>query len=263
MRAYLALLSARFRALLQYRSAALAGLGTQIFWGLIRSMIFTAFYQASSAPQPMTLGQTISYVWLGQAMLLIIPWNLDRDVGRMVRTGDVAYELLRPVDLYWAWYVRAVALRIAPVLLRCAPMFVAALLFFGLQPPASFASAIAFLGSISAAVLLSAAITMLLNVSLFWTVSGEGAVRLLPSAVMLLSGMIIPLPLLPDWARHIVAWLPFRGLMDVPFRLYLGHAPPAQALRLIAGQLAWTAALVIGGRALIRRGLRRAVIQGG
>jgi ABC-type uncharacterized transport system permease subunit len=35
MTAYRALISARFRTLLQYRAAALAGMGTQLFFGLI------------------------------------------------------------------------------------------------------------------------------------------------------------------------------------------------------------------------------------
>ena len=55
MRPYLAVLSARFRLLLQYRVAALAGFATQLFWGFIRVMIFGAFYRASAAAQPMTL----------------------------------------------------------------------------------------------------------------------------------------------------------------------------------------------------------------
>ena len=47
MKGYTALVSAHFRTLLQYRAAALAGLGTQLFWGLIRVMIFEAFYSAN------------------------------------------------------------------------------------------------------------------------------------------------------------------------------------------------------------------------
>ena len=43
MRAYWAIFSARFRALLQYRAAAAAGCVTQVFWGLIRVMIFAGF----------------------------------------------------------------------------------------------------------------------------------------------------------------------------------------------------------------------------
>ena len=39
MSAYAAVFAARFRVLLQYRAAALAGLGTQVFWGLVRVAI--------------------------------------------------------------------------------------------------------------------------------------------------------------------------------------------------------------------------------
>ena len=51
MRPYWAVFSARFRVLLQYRVAALAGCGTQLFWGLIRMM---SFYESSTAaPRPL------------------------------------------------------------------------------------------------------------------------------------------------------------------------------------------------------------------
>ena len=67
MSSYAAILSANFRTLLQYRSAAIAGLVTQIFWGLIRVMIFEAFYRSTTTEQPMTLNEviTIRLAWAG------------------------------------------------------------------------------------------------------------------------------------------------------------------------------------------------------
>jgi ABC-2 type transport system permease protein len=62
MRPYLAIISARIRMLLQYRAAALAGFATQLFWGWIRVMVYTAFFAASKSPQPMSLQDTITYV---------------------------------------------------------------------------------------------------------------------------------------------------------------------------------------------------------
>jgi hypothetical protein len=50
VRPYLAIVGARARVLLQYRAAALAGVATQCFWGLIKIMILTAFYGMASAP---------------------------------------------------------------------------------------------------------------------------------------------------------------------------------------------------------------------
>ena len=263
MRAYLAVFSARFRALLQYRAAALAGLATQIFWGFIRMMIFAAFYRSTDAPQPMTLDEVITYVWLGQALLLLLPWRPDPDIRQLVRTGNVAYELLRPIDLYNLWYARAIAQRIAPAMLRCVPMAVLAALFFGLGAPASLASCAAFALSIAAAVLLSSAIATLLSISLLFTIEGRGVQALSTSMVNIFSGAIIPLPLFPDWFIPICEALPFRGLIDTPFRLYLGHIPPDAVWSAVGHQLLWTGLLVIAGRAILAFATRRLVVQGG
>ena len=109
MISYRAIVSARFRTLLQYRAAALAGLGTQLFWGLIRVMIMEAFYLSSNSSQPMGIEDVITYIWLGQAFLGLQPWNMDPDLKTFIRSGGVSYELLRPLDLYANWYSRAIA----------------------------------------------------------------------------------------------------------------------------------------------------------
>ena len=259
----MALVSAHFRTLLQYRAAALAGLGTQLFWGLIRVMIFEAFYSANVNAQPMELSQVVTYVWLGQAFLVMLPWNVHRDVQALIRSGGVSYELLRPLDLYTAWYSRALAFRSAPTLLRAAPLLTVAGLFLGMEAPASWSAAVAFAVAMAGALLLSCAITTLLTISLMWTVSGQGVTQLMTAAVTVFSGNIVPLPFFPDWAQPVLSFMPFRGLADAPYRLYLGHIPPGDLPSHLAHQLAWVIALVLLGRWALSRGLRRMVIQGG
>ncbi len=58
-------------------------------------------------------------------------------------------------------------------------------------------------------------------------------------------------------------FLPFRGLVDSPYRLYVGYAQPAEVLGLLLQQLGWAAAIILGGILLMRRGLRRLSINGG
>ena len=181
----------------------------------------------------------------------------------MVRTGGVAYELLRPLDLYWQWFCRALAWRTAATSLRAVPMFIVAGLFFGLRLPASPACFAAYVLSMAGAVALSCAVTNLLNVSMMWTISGQGISQLLPAAVYVLSGMVIPIPLFPDWAQGVLEFLPFRALVDTPIRLYLGHIPLSELVPVLAHQLAWVLAFVALGRWLLARGTRRLVVQGG
>lgn len=264
MRAYAAILSARFRLLLQYRAAALAGLGTQIFWGFIRVMIFGAFYAAAGdAPQPLRFAQVVTYIWLGQAMLRMLPsWN-DGELQAMIRSGNVAYELVRPVDVYNLWYARAIALLTAPMLLRAVPMLAMALLLFGMQLPASLEAGAAWALCTLGAALLSASIVTLLNITLLWTLVGDGVRALAGFASWLLSGIVVPLPLFPPKAQVVLEALPFRYIMDVPFRLYVGDIPAGQAAALFLQQLVWTAVLALIGRWILSRGLRRVVVQGG
>jgi ABC-2 type transport system permease protein len=267
---YLAIVSARFRILLQYRAAALAGLWTQIFFGFVLIMVYEAFYRSTDRPQPLAFPQLASYVWLGQALLATLPWNADPEIRAMVRSGAVSYELCRPVDLYSLWFARAVAQRTAPTLLRAVPMAVFAMVLlpwlgmpeWRLAPPAPLAG-LAFALSLIAAIALSCAISTLVHISLLWTVTGEGIVMLMTAVVSLCSGLLIPLPLFPDAVYAVLRWLPFAGVADLPYRVYTGSVPLGELGLVLARQVAWTIALVALGRHLIGRGIRRLVVQGG
>jgi ABC-2 type transport system permease protein len=129
LRPYLAVLSARFRMMLQYRAAALAGMGTQVFWGLVRVMVLEAFYRSATSATvlPMNLREVCAYLWLGQAFLAMLPWNIDLEIRQLVRNGAIAYELARPADLYWLWFARSLAWRTAPTTLRAIPIFLFAM----------------------------------------------------------------------------------------------------------------------------------------
>ena len=61
----------------------------------------------------------------------------------------------------------------------------------------------------------------------------------------------------------MVEWLPFAAMQNMPLRIYCGNIMGADAAVGIALQLFWLAALLLAGKLLMRRALRRVVIQGG
>ena len=91
---YLSIVRARFALMLQYRAAAFAGFATQCWWGAIKVMVLAAFY-AGATQQPINLAQAITYTWLGQGLLGLLPWQADAEISEAVETGNVAYERLR------------------------------------------------------------------------------------------------------------------------------------------------------------------------
>lgn len=263
MRAYLAIFRARLGTLCQYRIAALAGLGTQVFWGIVKIMILQAFYMHSLSPQPISLEQVITFIWIGQALLQLLPWNFDKEIESQIKTGNVAYELIRPLDIYWLWFYRSMALRFIPTVMRSLPLVLIAAFFFGLTAPVSWQAGSLFSVSVLFSTLLSTAITTAVMITLFWTISGEGIQRLLPHITMLLSGLVVPLPLFPAWMQPFLSLQPLRGIIDIPCRLYTGVIPVSEALYYLGFQLVWLFIFVTGGKWLMHKALRQVIIQGG
>ena len=269
LRPYHAVFRARFQLLLQYRAAALAGFGTQCWWGAVKVMVLAAFFRASTAP--MTLSQAIDYVWLGQALLTMLPWSVDQEIARMVRTGDVAYERLRPLDTYAFWYARAAARRTATPLLRAIPMVITSAFLlrwvgassWALNPPASVNAAMLFVVSMALVVALSSAVSTMMDVITVATLSERGVVTLIGPLIIVFSGNLIPLPLFPDWMQTFLRLQPFAGLLDTPFRIYTAHLTGADAWFALARQAVWIVLLVVLGRAMMKRVAARLQSQGG
>lgn len=267
MRAYLAVFKLRMLLGLQYRVAALAGITTQFFWGIMMIMIYDAFYSHASAAAPISLNDLISYLWLQQSFLaFIMLWYRDMEIFNMITGGNIAYELCRPSDLYGFWYAKLIAQRLSGALLRCSPILLVALLLpepYGLDLPPSWMSLLLFLVTLALGLLVLVAISMFIYISVFYTMSPMGSLLMIGVFGEFFAGLIIPVPLMPPWLQPIVYTLPFRYTSDFPFRVYSGHIPAAEALWGILVQLVWLAALLWTGRLWMRRALRRIVIQGG
>ena len=155
------------------------------------------------------------------------------------------------------------AFQLTPTLLRSIPLLLIALLFLDMNLPVSVEAAGAWILSLIGALLLSTAVTLLISISLLWIISGDGVSQLSPAIVTFFSGMVIPLPLSPDWAQPLFYLLPFRGIIDAPSRLYMGHIPPGEVWRVLLHQWVRLILLIAIGRWVLSKGTRRLVVLGG
>lgn len=272
LRPYLATFQARFQLMLQYRAAAVAGFFTQSWFGGVLIMVLAAFYNAGRGHEvPLSLAQSISYTWLSQAFLVIVPWGGDPQVTAAVREGRVGYDRLRPVDAYSYWFAGTTGHVVSRILPRAAMICAFAGLalpllgvgVWGLRAPASPLALGLFVAAILLALLLSSAIVVLLNLMAVLTLDNRGLASMATAAGILLSGNLLPLPLYPDWARMALFLQPFAGLMDIPFRIYVGQLQGSWALAGLAVQAGWIVILIAVGRLSIGGVLRRLQVQGG
>ncbi|MBC7320606.1 ABC-2 family transporter protein [bacterium] len=265
MKGYLSILKVRFLMLLQYRVPAIAGIFTQFFFGFVRIMVFQAFYSSVINTQPISLAQTVTYIWITQALFRLLPWEGDSEVQEIIKSGNLAYELVRPLDLYNLWLFRAIAQRLAPTLLRSIPLILIASLLpsrYSLELP-SLIALLSFIPTLALAFVLSATITVLMNIFTLWTISGDGINRTIPAIVLLFSGSLIPIPLFPSWMQPILKYMPFPGLLDTPVRFYTGNLSINELSNYITIQIFWISVLIILGRILLKIKLKSIIVQGG
>lgn len=267
IRKYLSILRVRFTNGMQYRAAALAGVVTQFAWGGMYLILYHRFYQSGSGVFPMDMQALSAYIWLQQAFLaLFMVWNMDHDIFELITSGNVAYELCRPCDLYSMLLFQTLGSRLAKAVLRCFPILIIAAFLpspYGMCLPSSWQAAGLFTLSFSLGALVVAAFCMLIYISAFFTISPMGVRIIAVSVVDFFSGSIIPLPFFPEKLQVVFSLLPFGSMQNAPFRIYGGDLAGAQALASILIQVCWLFVLLLLGRLFMKKALKRVVIQGG
>jgi ABC-2 type transport system permease protein len=245
-------------------------MSTNVFWGFVHSTVIIVFYtysQNAGQGSGLTLTQAVSYIWLGQIIMHLLPtYSMDPEIKEKIQSGNVGVELCRPLDLYAHWYTRSAASRLGPFLLQVTPVVIIAMLMPGpykLQAPASLAALAASGISLVMGLALSCAIISITYALLLHIAWGDGPVMIAMTTVHLLSGLYLPLPLWPEWAQGFLRLQPFAGMLDMPIRFYVGSLDPGAIWGILALNSAWAFILILGGWLWTRRSLTRLVIQGG
>ena len=188
-----------------------------------------------------------------------VAWQLSEDI----QSGAMAMRLLRPLHpgfAYAAHHLAAIPFRSAIAL----PVAGILLLSTGASALTTDPLQLALvLPSIGLAWLLTFASLFALGALAFFLTQTMAFGTLYFGLYSLFSGYLLPLDLLPSWITTLARWLPFRFMLSAPVELLTRSLDPGQLARLLAGQLAWTLAMVGIALAVWRAGVKRFEAVGG
>jgi ABC-2 type transport system permease protein len=245
-----------------YPAATVAGAFTNTIFGFIQAYVLLAVYRHRTNVGGFDPADTVTYVWLAQALIMpvyIFGWQ---EFALRIRDGSIVTDFARPLDPQRYWLAFDLGRAPYHFISRGVPPFVVGAFVFQLHYPTPV-HALLFLVSLTLAVVVSFGFRFLYNSAAFWLLDFRGVLTMALVLSMFFSGMVLPLQFFPHWLGAPARALPFASIMQTPIDVFLGRHPPLVLAGLILEQAAWALALLGLGRLALRAGGRKLVVQGG
>lgn len=268
IRIYSSYFKIKFLNEIQYRTAAIAGISTQLVWAGMYIMLYTAFLKDGSTSD-FSIRQMTTYIWLQQAFFAFFNiWNIDRDIEEQCRLGDIATELVKPINLYSIWHARSLAKKTAMVSLRALPILIFSIMpFLGqyqLMPPKSVLALVISVITMILSVLVMISFIMIMYGIILKTVTSNGIKSMFGLIMDFASGGLIPIPFMPEFIINILKFTPFYYMQNVAFNIYNGYINSAgEIIKILILQICWIILLTYIGKRMINKQIAKVVVQGG
>ena len=263
MRLFWELSKLSFQRHLAYRAAILAGLLTNFFFGLLRAAVLLALYQAQPEVAGISVQAALTYTGLTQAIIAYVSIFGWYDLMRSVYSGEIASDLLKPMDYFTFWLAQDVGRALTHLLLRGVTIMLIYASIFEITLPASPGRWAALGLALILGLLVSFAWRFLVNLAAFWTPNAVGVGRFAFGITWVMSGFFMPLRFFPDWFVTGCHLTPFPAMVNTIVEIYLGLLSGSMIIRALLEQTLWLIILILAGQLVLRAGVRRLVIQGG
>ena len=250
------------KVFLQYQSWIWMEMAVQLVWLVLLNAFWRAVYVDQAAINGLPLTLTLNYILLAQVVGGILQSDAFWTVGRLVRDGTVAIELLRPLDLQLRIYAEVLASSLLTLLLKT-PLLLVSIFGFGVTLPDHVGVWAAFLLTLLGGQAILFCVDWIFSCAAFYTTEVWGLAVLREGIVTFFAGVLLPLTLMPDWLRTIAELLPFAQALAVPVGLLSGMTPLSAVGGIVLLQAGWLALLIPLSRFVFSRAVRRVVVQGG
>jgi len=263
MRIYLELGIRAFRQLFAYQAAMLAGIFTNSIFGIMLSAVYVALYtsqEAGASVGGFTSNQTVTYVWLGQALIApVMLWGWW-EITNTIRTGAIVTDMLKPMSFFGYWWSRDAGRALGHILLRGLPTLIVGAILFDLNYPDSASTYLAFGLSVWLAIFVSFCFRFIMNLWGFWVLDHRGIAGISNVMIGVFSGHLLPLAWYPDAIRDVLNMLPFRAIVMLPVEIWLGQVSVMYGIGL---QAFWCVVMLFTALWLNSVAERKVVVQGG
>lgn len=252
-----------FLTMLAYRTRYFVGITTYIIYISVNYFIWKAIFAHGTQLGSYSFNQMMAYITIGWISRSFYYNRLDSEIAQKVVKGDLALDLLKPVDFQWMQYSRTFGEAIFRLFLFSLPTFGVALLLYPISLPQHVGTYLLFTIATFNAFLLFTTINYIVGLMAIPFRNIEGLMYAKGNLLLFFTGLMIPFEFLPGILKPILTWLPFGGISYIPLNIYLEKMSSQEILVGFGIQVAWILCLHYIGRGLYQYFTRKVIIQGG
>jgi ABC-2 type transport system permease protein len=199
----------------------------------------------------------------GEFAAYYIVWTLVRNMNialtpwaweERIKQGELAGMLLKPMHPIHFDLAFLAGWKVVVIILWLPLAFFLSLLFhptFETRP----SDIVVFFIAIWGAYLIRSLMLWMLGLVTFWTTRVGPVFDVFFTAELLLSGRLVPMSLMPDWAQTLAFYLPFQWTFGFPIEALIGQLSMEQLIGGLLMQLLW----IVIGTVIVMTGWRFAV----
>jgi ABC-2 type transport system permease protein len=238
---YVTAMRTHIQAEFQYRVATYMYLIGMVAEPVIYLVVWTTIAESH--------GGSVQGITAGQFAAYYIVWTLVRNMNIVftpygwewrIREGHFSGLMLRPLHPIHYDLADFAGGKFIWVLLYL-PIAVGLALIFHPTFDVSPFELVVFFFAIWGAYLIRSMALWLLGMITFWTTRGSAIFETYMMIELLMSGRLVPLPLMPDWAESLANWLPFKWTFYFPIQVLVGNLSNASLIGGLGMQALWTA----------------------
>lgn len=225
--------------------------------------IWMAIYKFDSIINDVSKDQIVTYLILSRIIYTQITYGFIPRIGRMIHSGSISMELLRPMNFMNMVSLQRAGDFIAFSTMTAIPTLIICSLTLGMQLPKSLCAGVCFILSLVMALAISFFFDFVVGLMTFYTNYSWGLQAFQESFIALFSGALIPITFFPGWLKVLTNFLPFQQMSYTPVSIYLGIVKGPQIYEVLLTQVMWLVIMYFFAKAFFSFAIKKVTIQGG
>lgn len=246
-----------------YLNAVWANALSKVVYLYMQFCLWNALFASNAGSDiPLSHAETIRYIIVATLLSTFMECDVTMWINGQIQSGDVANQLIRPVDYRLMIFAKHVGASVARLGIYTLPLGILIAFFY---PGELFCKEQLAAGilSILLAYVIQFLYALIIGLMAFWLIVTWPLNMLLAAIYKLLSGSWIPVAMFPGLLARINMFLPFRAIYAIPVTILT----TPMSMRGVCGDLCvqcmWVAVLFVLSEAVWVVGKNKLVVQGG